>query len=369
MVRVLVAGPPRKAVGGVSAYTAALLSAMPEARAFDQWWPANSRSTNLLVRIGIHVLGLLRWVLRLTTRRTDVIHLQVTSPGLPRDLWYLNIARLLGVPVAAHLHTSGFFGPETTEATRRRFREVVDGADVVIVMSRTAADEIAAGCPDATRKLRVVPNPVPPMSEVEHPGVGPNGGCRFLCVGEISDLKGQDVVASCVDQLAEEGLDVSLELVGPMGALRSDSRAALENSPHVVLSGVQRGACLVRRYLVSDVFVLFSRTEAEPMAMLESMAIGLPVIMTSVGSIPDTLAEAAGMNPLVDPTDREGLCAAMRMLAGDAAARRRIGAQNHEWAIAARSIEGHVEALRSVYSCMWSEPDSRGRARWIYPRR
>ena len=53
-----------------------------------------------------------------------------------------------------------------------------------------------------------------------------------------------------------------------------------------------------------DVFVLPSRMDPCPLALLEAMAVGLPVVATSVGGIPEQVGTAAGL--LVAPEDAEG---------------------------------------------------------------
>lgn len=346
--RVLVAAPPRRAVGGVAAYTDAVVRAMPEARAFDQWWPLRKRSTSAAVRAGVHLGGLARWVLHLGARRPDVIHLQVTSPGLPRDLVYLRIAQAAGIPVVAHMHTSGFVGPDVAPAVRSRVAKILDGAQGIVVMSATAADGFVAQYGVSPRRVHVVPNPAPVMSapDVHEPR---SPGCRFVCVGEISALKGQVPLARAAQALAREGIDCEVSLVGPVSTLPAPDVEFLQASPQVSLRGVRRGRELAAEFARSDVFALFSFTEAEPLAMLEAMSMGLPIIATEVGSIPDALASAGSGNELVPAGDEEALLAAMRRCCLDEAGRRETGVRNRQWASNDRSLTRHVESLRSVY--------------------
>jgi glycosyltransferase involved in cell wall biosynthesis len=81
----------------------------------------------------------------------------------------------------------------------------------------------------------------------------------------------------------------------------------------------------VSEYLQAcDVFVLPSYAEGVPVAMLEAMASGLPVVATSVGGIPEVVKDGeAGY--LIPPRDTEGLLAAMEALAEDENVRRRMG--------------------------------------------
>ncbi len=81
------------------------------------------------------------------------------------------------------------------------------------------------------------------------------------------------------------------------------------------------------QYARMSVFVLSSRTEQMPLALLEAMACALPVVATDVGDVRAILPiEAAScIVPREDPT---ALAAALRTVGGDATLRRRLGAAN-----------------------------------------
>jgi glycosyltransferase involved in cell wall biosynthesis len=75
----------------------------------------------------------------------------------------------------------------------------------------------------------------------------------------------------------------------------------------------------------SDVFVLSSKSEGMPIAILEAMAAGLPIVATRVGGVPELVVEG-GTGLLVPPGDVEALAAGLRQLLGDSDLRRRLGA-------------------------------------------
>ena len=73
-----------------------------------------------------------------------------------------------------------------------------------------------------------------------------------------------------------------------------------------------------------DVFVLPSRGENLPIAILEAMAAAVPVVATRVGGVPEVVVEGeTGL--LVEPEDAGGLAAALDRVASDEAFRRRLG--------------------------------------------
>lgn len=97
-----------------------------------------------------------------------------------------------------------------------------------------------------------------------------------------------------------------------------------------------------------DVFALPSHDEALPMAILEAMAEGLPVVATNVGGIPE-LVEDERTGYLVQPGDVEALRTALRRLVGDSELRLRLGDQGHRLAETKFSVQRMVAEIESIY--------------------
>jgi len=75
-------------------------------------------------------------------------------------------------------------------------------------------------------------------------------------------------------------------------------------------------------YQLSDIFVMTSKSEGQPKAILEAMSSGLPVISTPVGSIPDIIEN--GINGLIVKDDPVDVSNKIIMLLEDKAIRKRI---------------------------------------------
>jgi len=81
---------------------------------------------------------------------------------------------------------------------------------------------------------------------------------------------------------------------------------------------------LKRLYEQSDIFVLPSRGDLSPVAILEAMAMELPVISTNVGGIRELVAEGV-TGYVIPPDDEEALTHRLRTLVKDESLRRRFG--------------------------------------------
>lgn len=106
----------------------------------------------------------------------------------------------------------------------------------------------------------------------------------------------------------------------------------------------------VPRLLVAlDVFVMPSRWEGLPMALLEAMACGKPCVVTSVGGIPSVIDD--GANGLMLPAEQpQAMAQAMARLIGDAGLRRQLGAAARECALRRYDVGRALQAYESMYA-------------------
>ena len=97
-----------------------------------------------------------------------------------------------------------------------------------------------------------------------------------------------------------------------------------------------------------NVFVCSSRSEAFPLATLEAMAMGIPVVATTVGGIPEQI-EHLESGVLVRPDDPEAIAAWLVRLHDDADLRRRLGRAGAERVRREFTLERQAEGLHRAY--------------------
>jgi glycosyltransferase involved in cell wall biosynthesis len=158
------------------------------------------------------------------------------------------------------------------------------------------------------------------------------GRVRALTVSRIDPRKGLRVLPSVIAQLAADGIDISIDIVGPtigligdteQAAIRGDA-AALGVADRVALPGGMALDQLMSKYREYDVFILPTQPgEGIPRVLLEAMAGGLPIVTTDVSGITSLIAHEA--NGLLIPDASSGAIArAVKRLIDDAALRRRL---------------------------------------------
>lgn len=149
----------------------------------------------------------------------------------------------------------------------------------------------------------------------------------LVYAGWIERRKGIFDALNAMDRLVSQGITrVRLVVLGEGGDLDEARRlvASRQLSEFVEFAGWVSGEEKRDRLAGADIFLLPSHGEGLPNAMIEAMALGLPVVVTQVGSIPDVIEH--GVNGiLVPPENPEALSAALRVLVGDSALQHRLG--------------------------------------------
>jgi glycosyltransferase involved in cell wall biosynthesis len=172
-----------------------------------------------------------------------------------------------------------------------------------------------------------------------------------LTVANLRSEKGYDVLLGAVRLVTAAGTPVRFVSVG-RGPLERELVAeadAARLGSHLRFLGTRTDTA--RLMAGSDIFVLPSYQEGLPVALMEAMSAGLPVVATAVGGVPDVVTDGVeGL--LVAPGRADLLAEAVSRVAGDAALRIRLAEASRERSAlfdvrnAARSIESvYVELL------------------------
>lgn len=151
-------------------------------------------------------------------------------------------------------------------------------------------------------------------------------------VGRLSPEKGPSVFVRAALLLHSREPEAHLVMVGE-GPLETDvrqlaQRFGLEERLH--FAGTRRDMPAV--YNALDIVVSSSHSEAMPLALMEAMASGLPIVATRVGGVPD-LVEHGETGWLVAPGDFDDIAGCCAALIRDPLLRRRMGERGRQRAI------------------------------------
>ena len=125
---------------------------------------------------------------------------------------------------------------------------------------------------------------------------------RFCCLANFWPLKGYDVLIPAFQQLRQSGVDAELHIAG-----RGTDSAAFRSllSDGITTHGLLNKESVKELLYQSDAMVLASRSEVQPLVLLEAMSTGIPVIATDC--IPQSLRIEGGCT--IVPVDEIGTLA------------------------------------------------------------
>lgn len=190
-----------------------------------------------------------------------------------------------------------------------------------------------------------IPAPIPPRARPD------DGRIRVLYLSNLEEAKGWQVLLEAARLLCRDLPQVEFVFHGhpAFGLTEAEVRstiAADDGGGRIRYPGPVHGEAKWQALADADVFAFPSFHESFPLAVLEALAAGLPIVATDVGGVPDALTHEQG-GFVVPPRDVAAMQSAVHRLICDAGLRSRMGAWNRR-----RYEEDYTVA---AYGRRWSE--------------
>jgi glycosyltransferase involved in cell wall biosynthesis len=289
----------------------------------------------------------------LRTRHVDVIH----AHKFGSNVWAALLGRALSVPVViGHEHTWSFEGQQL----RRLLDRLVVGrlSDAVIAVSEADRARMVGLIKMPPSRVVLIPNGISWPSETDSRAVRDELGIGsevpvLALTAVLRPQKAIDVMLRAMAILRKTHPVVRLLLIGSGEShdLRAEA-ARLGVSDAVTFLGPRRNVPNI--LAASNVGVLSSDFEGSPLAVLEYMAAGLPVVATDVGGLPQ-MVEHGTTGLLVPPRDPGALAAGIARLLDEPALARAMGEQARARQRREFSSETMVRRVSDLYERLLSE--------------
>jgi glycosyltransferase involved in cell wall biosynthesis len=254
------------------------------------------------------------------------------------------VSKMTRIPIVATHHLW------TGQDLRTRLVESIDaavlhGCDKVVGVSNSVAESMRRVLVSSSR-IEVIPNGIDLSGfrddlkgdDVRRSLGIPHGAPVIGAVGRLDTQKGHDRLIEAAGKVIDAGQDAFYVILGE-GIERPRLEALVRDhglSSRVLLPGYRSDvrSCLA----MMDIFVMPSRREGTPMALLEAMAMKKPVVATAVGGVPDVLTD--GVDGIVLPENGDGLSDALLKLLRDPAFASQIARTGR------RRVENEFSSLR-----------------------
>ncbi len=324
MKKLIMIGARFEAFGGMSS----VVNVYRESGLFDRFPIVNIPvhcEGNTLAKAKIMLIAYGQFLRLLMTNQVGLLHAHVASRG---SFWRKSVffisAFLFGVPTILHLHGGGFavfYQQECGNLGKWFIRQIFNKVSRVVVLSATWQAWVKSI--STNPYIEVIYNPVLLPAKIPNWELRKPGTVLFL--GKICQQKGIYDLLQAVEKISIEHPELQLWLGGE-GEIQQAQRYAadLGITNHVKLLGWIKGDDKSRYLSEAMIYVLPSYKEGFPMSLLEAMAVGLPVLSTPVGGIPEAITQdVEGF--LVEPGNVEGLAKRLSELLSDCALAQRMG--------------------------------------------
>lgn len=265
-------------------------------------------------------------------------------------------------PKLRHVHQEHGFGPEESQQqlprrrlARRGLLKLVDG---LVVPSRLLKRLAGHSWGVASKRIHHVANAVDPdiFTPALHSNVLPSK--KPFIIGTAVPLRREKRLDQLIDAIALLPADLSYEVrIYGYGQQRPELErqvTQLDLDHRIRFMGAVDSTAQVLRDF--DLFIMSSETEQMPMAILEAMASGLPVICTDVGDVRHMLS-AANKPYIVPFGDTQAMATAVRQLIDNPAICAELGQTNRRKVLNDYDERDMASRLTEIYSTIMRRPE------------
>ena len=298
--------------------------------------------------------------------RPDIVHTHTAKAGTLGRL----AARFARVPVTIHTFhghvLEGYFSRPVTRAFLEVERRLARTTDRLVTVSpRLKAQLLAMGI-GRPEQVDVVPlgldlerfRRARPASLALRPSLGLTGDMPLLgIVGRLVPIKDHATLFQALARLHDEGPAVHLVVIGD-----GEERARLEElagrlglGSRIHFLGWRVDLETILKEL--DVVICASRNEGTPVALIEAMAAGIPVLSTDVGGVADLVAhEETGW--LVPSGDPDAMASGIRRLLSDRILGARLAAAGQVAALDRHDVARLISRVEVLYADVLAKKQS-----------
>lgn len=359
-IRVLMIGPGEGVGGGISSLVETFLPLL-KTRVSLYYLPSVKQRPlkdsgklsipNILIAFSQYI----RFFLALIRYRPNIIHLH-TSQGIAwlKDTFFVIAGKIFRRHVVLHIHGGNFveLNNQDHRFVQAYTRYVLGLVDAVISVSTEWKNRFSKFVPDD----RVFPlkNCIDVQAIQPNVSITPTAIANLLFVGRIGQKKGAFDLVDAMHLIQADGMDVHAWMAGPeerdgdFEIIRERLDRYQLSSTCDLLGSVDREEVL-GLLKKAAFFVLPSYYEGLPMAVLEALAAGLPIIATPVGGIPEVVQD--GFNGYLVPIgDVQTLANRITHLAKNPELRAVMGRRSR--GLAERDFDSahYVDKLVSLYT-------------------
>ena len=338
MTKVLIIATGKKTRGGITA----VLKLYEQSQMWQQYhchWVGTHRDGGMARKIWCLIKALFQYLVLLPF--FDIVHIHFSlKMSAKRKYLFFKLAKLLGKKTILHLHC----GSQIDDIWDETYQKMFEQCECGILLSESLKKKVEERIGES-EKLKVVYNPCPVVSKsanYEKQNI-------ILFSGTLYEGKGYKDLINAFAKIAPRYLDWRLVLAGNGEVKIAEELAkglGIENQ--VKLLGWVSGEMKHRVFCEAKVLCLPSYAEGFPMAVLDALAYGLPVVATPVGGIPDVAVDGENML-LFQPGDIDALAEKLEMIIRNEKLREKLSEESLNLTKGKFSLDTVTKQIGKIY--------------------
>jgi glycosyltransferase involved in cell wall biosynthesis len=317
--RILMIGTALDSHGGMSRLQGNILANWPESKYILEHLVTH-RDVSSIRKFVIFIQAVLKFITKILFVRPDLIHIHFSvNASIYRKSVFILLSKFFGAKVVLHAHTGVLveYISSLNFLARSFLAFSLKQADAFVAL---ATQDIPKYQQYSKNKPVFLRNPIevgPAQSDLSQRIV--------VTAGRLSEAKGSIDLLKAIPQIYTATPDAHFIFAGngDLESLRKMS-CDLQVDQLITFTGWLGHDQLMEVYKSAGIFVLPSYHEGMPLAILEAMSFGLPVVSTGVNGIPDVVLDGE-TGILVQPGDVDALTSAIIKLLVEPELRKRMG--------------------------------------------
>jgi len=340
--------------GGMESYVENLLANLPQwietevvapfaSRVTDGWLDAGRAVHIATVDDEAHLMHSVERIVELARRTgAKLLHAHLSNANAVCAI----ASAITGIPAIATIH-----GRQLTLRDVESLR--VGAAHAIVVCDAALSQGLLLGLP--AWRITFIPNGVDTTRFAPQPTATERTAPVIGFVGRLAPEKEPVDFVRLASQVAERYSRVSFRMIGdgPLRAAVEREVTQRRLNDRLTVAGVTDD--MPRVFHELDLLVSTSSSEGSPLAVLEAMACGIPVLATGVGGVPEIVCDGV-TGRVLPPRAVDALAHAVCDLLDDAPSRAAMGAAARRRVLRRYDSRRHVERLAALMSRMTAYP-------------
>lgn len=321
-IKVCLVSPAPPPYGGIANWTRIILENFEDEdiELYHYNSSIKKRHKNLIVdriiKSGIKMIKDNREITKIIDRENiDIIHFTTSgSLGLIRDYLLLKKCKKMNIPTVYHLRIGRFKQIESKNNKEwQMFNNCFRLASIIIAIDMSSYNTIHKYFSNVIR--------VPNISEKILFNQEQKKENSIIYLGDVSEMKGITVLIQAWEKFSFRR-KWKLELIGYYTQEYYNFLEKNFDLSNVEFVGLLEHDEAIKKMNKSSIFVFPSKQEGFPNAVAEAMQLGMPILATKVGAIPEMLGDSAGI--LIDADNQEQLVTGLQVLTSDEELRNKL---------------------------------------------